>query len=164
MQAYADKQTELYKGKAKKADRDFVGVAEGQVGPVEARLAGYGQVRGLVFGAFGEASEAVHEFVQVVAQAKAAGGPGRAGGSRGEVAKLVGQVRMQLGVTAVKAQARLLLERVRMLGEGTASTGDRQLAKEQEAQRQEAEAAATAAREGRRGVHQGGQPLVRAGA
>ena len=43
--------------------------AEGQVGPVEARLAGYGQVRGLVFGAFGEASEAVHEFVQVVAQA-----------------------------------------------------------------------------------------------
>ena len=66
-----------------------MGVAEGQVGPVEARLAGYGQVRGLVFGAFGEASEAVHEFVQVVAQAKAAGGPGRAGGSRGEVAKLV---------------------------------------------------------------------------
>ena len=67
---------------------------------------------------------------------------------------------MQLGVTAVKAQARLLLERVRMLGEGSASTGDRQLAKEQEAQRQEAEAAATAAREGRRGVHQGGTPAL----
>ena len=117
MQAYADAQTALYLAKAKKADTEFVGVQEGQQGPVEARLRGYGPVSGLVFGAFGEASEAVHEFVQVVAKSRASGGPGRVGGPKGEVAKLVGQVRRQLGVAAVKVQARLLLERLQLVGQ-----------------------------------------------
>ena len=115
VQAYADDQTSLYLTKARKADRDFVGVPEGQQGPVEARLRGYGEVTGLVFGAFGEASEGVHQFVQVVAKSRAAGGPGSVG-PKGEVAKLVGQVRRLLGVTAVRAQARLLLERVHLVG------------------------------------------------
>ena len=32
MQVFADAQTSLYRGKARKADRDFVGVPEGQQG------------------------------------------------------------------------------------------------------------------------------------
>ena len=164
--AYADAQTALYLAKAKKADTEFVGVQEGQQGPVEARLRGYGRVSGLVFGAFGEASEAVHEFVQVVAKSRASGGPGRVGGPKGEVAKLVGQVRRQLGVAAVKVQARLLLERLQLVGQ-RAPAQQAQVAAAAAAaewQRRELEAADRAAREGVRGVHRGGQPLVGVGA
>ena len=93
------------------ADRDFVGTPQGEVGPVEARLSTYGEVQGLVFGAFGEASEAVHKLVTMLAEAD--------GGSKGEIAKRTGMVRRVLGVTAVKAQAKLLLERVRMVGHGS---------------------------------------------
>ena len=66
---FADSQTSAYLGKGKHADKEFVGVPEGQQGPVETRLRGYGDIIGMVFGALGEASEAVHEFVQVVAKA-----------------------------------------------------------------------------------------------
>ena len=164
MQAYADAQTALYLAKAKKADTEFVGVQEGQQGPVEARLRGYGPVSGLVFGAFGEASEAVHEFVQVVAKSRASGGPGRVGGPKGEVAKLVGQVRRQLGVAAVKVQARLLLERLQLVGQPAPAQQAQVAAAAAEWQRRELEAADRAAREGVRGVHRGGQPLVGVGA
>ena len=164
VQAYADAQTALYLAKAKKADTEFVGVQEGQQGPVEARLRGYGPVSGLVFGAFGEASEAVHEFVQVVAKSRASGGPGRVGGPKGEVAKLVGQVRRQLGVAAVKVQARLLLERLQLVGQRAPAQQAQVAAAAAEWQRRELEAADRAAREGVRGVHRGGQPLVGVGA
>ena len=164
VQAYANKQTAAYRTKARKADKEFVGVPEGQQGPVEGRLLGYGEVTGLVFGAFGEASEAVHELVQVVAKARAAGGPGRVGGSKGEVAKLVGQVRRQVGVTAVKAQARLLLERLRMVGQAAPTRQAEVAAAAQEWQRREMEAVDTAAREGQRALYRGGQPVAGVGA
>ena len=141
--------------------RDFVGVPAGQQGLVEARLRGYGQVKGLVFGAFGEASEAVHEFVQVVAKGRATGVPGREGGPKGEVAKLVGQVRRQLGVAAVKVQAKLLLERLQLVGQRAPERQAQEAAAAAvEWQRRELEAADQAAREGVRGVHRGGRPLV----
>ena len=151
-------------GKAQKADRDFVGVPEGQQGPVEARLRGYGPITGLVFGAFGEASEAVHEFVQVVANARAAGGQGKEAGAKGEVAKLVGHVRRLLGVTAVKAQAKLLLERLQLVGQKATTPQEQVAAAAQEWQRRELEAADRALREGMRGVNRGGQPRVGVGA
>ena len=72
MQVFADSQTSAYLGRAKHADKEFVGVPEGQQGPVEARLWGYGEVTGLVFGAFGEASEGVHSLVEELAEAVAA--------------------------------------------------------------------------------------------
>ena len=103
---------------------------------------------------------AAREALEFVAKSRAGGGPGSEGGPKGEVAKLVGQVRKQVGVTAVKAQARMLLERIKMLGEGSATVWERQQAREQEEQRRHAEAADTAVREGARGIHRGGQPLV----
>ena len=165
VQAYANRLTADYLNKAKQADRDFVGVPVGQQGPVEARLRGYGQVKGLVFGAFGEASEAVHEFVQVVAKGRATGVPGREGGSKGEVAKLVGQVRRQLGVAAVKVQAKLLLERLQLVGQRAPERQAQEAAAAAvEWQRRELEAADQAVREGVRAVHRGGRPLVGVGA
>ena len=59
--------TEEYRKKAKNVDRVYGGVAEGAVGRVQRRLEDFGEVRGLVFGAFGEASEGVHELVHVLA-------------------------------------------------------------------------------------------------
>ena len=135
VQVFADSQTSAYLGKAKHADKEFVGVPEGQQGPVETRLRGYGDIIGMVFGAFGEASEAVHEFVQVVAKARAAGGPGKGAGPKGEVAKLVGQVRRQLGVAAVKAQAKLLLERLQLVGQKAPTAQEQVAARAQEQQR-----------------------------
>ena len=164
VQAYADSLTAEYLRKARQADTDFVGVPVGQQGPVEARLRGYGPVQGLVFGAFGEASEAVHEFVQVVAKGRATGVPGREGGPKGEVAKLVGQVRRQGGGAAVKAQAKLLLERLKLVGQQAPERAAQAAAAAVEWQRRELEAADRAAREGVRGVHRGGQPLVGVGA
>ena len=41
--------------------------SQGQVGPVERKLLSYKRVRGLVFGAFGEASLPVHQLVDSLA-------------------------------------------------------------------------------------------------
>ena len=47
--------TEEYLKKARDVDRVYGGVAEGAVGRVQRKLLGFGEVRGLMFGAFGEA-------------------------------------------------------------------------------------------------------------
>ena len=111
-----------------------------------------------MFGAFGEASECVHEFVKMVAEAEKAGG-------KGELAKRTGMVRRVLGVAAVKAQAKLLLERLKLVGQQAPERAAQAAAATVEWQRRELEAADRAARrEGVRGVHRGGQPLVGVGA
>ena len=71
-----------YLVKARKVDQNFCDVEPGQVGPVETKLLSLGQVRGMVFGAFGEASEAVHDLVDNLATSRVAvAGPQR--GRRG---------------------------------------------------------------------------------
>ena len=59
--------TEEYMKKAKQVDRVYGGVAEGGV---QRKLEDFGEVRGLVFGAFGEASEGVHELVHALANSR----------------------------------------------------------------------------------------------
>ena len=49
-----------YLDKARKADRRYNGVLPGVEGPVEHRLLGLGEVRGVVTGNFGEVSGATH--------------------------------------------------------------------------------------------------------
>jgi hypothetical protein len=60
--------TEEYIKKARNVDRMYWGAAEGTVGRVERKLVDMGEeVRGLVFGAFGEASsDASKEFLKVL--------------------------------------------------------------------------------------------------
>ena len=54
-----------YHEKAMKTDKDFGGVEEGRVGPVENKLLSFPTVQGMVFGSFGEASEAVYSMCPV---------------------------------------------------------------------------------------------------
>ena len=56
----ADALQQEYLDKARKADRQYNGVLAGVVGPVEQRLLGLGEVRGVVAGNFGEVSGATH--------------------------------------------------------------------------------------------------------
>ena len=119
--------TNEYIKKAVGVDRNYGGVAEGEVGRVQRKLEGYGEVRGLVFGAFGECSEGVHELVQTLAvsRLKAVGLQMGRESVKGELGVLVGQVRRLLSVAAVKSQAECLLGRMRVIVRGTAAAGRR---------------------------------------
>ena len=99
--------TAEYRKKAREVDRVYGGGREVEVGRVDRKLTEYGQVRGLVFGAFGEASEGVHNLVQRIAESrvKAMGLQQGRDTYKGEMGVLVGQVRRILSVTAVRAQA-----------------------------------------------------------
>ena len=126
-----------YLVKARAADRQYGGVEVGRVGPVEAKLASLGQVRGLVFGNFGECSEDVHTLIEAIAtsRVRVAGPQGRRRGylctEEGEKSVIVGQVRQMVSTAAVKAQCYSLLGRIESLGTGAAAArGRRQEAKE----------------------------------
>ena len=92
--------TEEYSKKAKKVDRVYGGAEEGVVGRVQRKLLDFGEVRGLVFGAFGEASEGVHDIVHHLANSrlKAEGIQQGRETAKGELGVLVGQVRRLLSV------------------------------------------------------------------
>ena len=98
--------TAEYLKKARELDRVYGNVPEGEVGRVERKLTGYGQVRGFVFGAFGEASGGVHELVQRLGETKVKAVGVQQGREtvKGEMGVIVGQVRRLLSVTAVRAQ------------------------------------------------------------
>ena len=108
-------------------DRQFGGVQEGTVGPVERKLESFGAVKGLVFGAFGEGSEDVHSLINSVVSCRArtlALQWGRECGE-GERAAIVGEVRRRLSVAAVKAQADCLLNRMSSIGQGAVAASKR---------------------------------------
>ena len=139
----ADGLTYEYAKKAQNVDHDYGGVprpapapqgapqAPRVIGRVEARLQTFGKVRGWCFGSWGEASEDVHALVQRIASSRllvAGMQPGRRGPPRSqaaELAALVSHARRQLSITAVREQAKLLLERLQILGEGTAEAARR---------------------------------------
>ena len=110
--------------KARNADQEYVGVAPGEIGPVEGKLLSFERVQGVVFGAFGEASEPTHRLVDQLAESRVTvAGPqkGKKGQERskeGERAVIVGQIRRKLSVAAVKAQCSSLLGRLESLGPG----------------------------------------------
>ena len=103
--------------KARRVGRIYCEIEPGQVGPVEAKLLSYEQVRGLVFGAFGEVSQPVHQLIDALATSGVAvERPQRARMGletqgrvdrtvMGERAIVVGQIRRRLSVAAVRAQS-----------------------------------------------------------
>ena len=130
-----------YAEKARKADRQFVGTEEGSVGPVENKLLQYGDLQGLVVGAFGEGSEDLHSLVQVIAESRVAS-LGLARGREGteiELGIVMGQARRMLSTTCVRAQAQCLLARMSQVGEGVAQAAKRRrwVAAEEERMRKE---------------------------
>ena len=143
-----------YLKKARAADRRS-GAAEGEVGRVEAKLVGMGEVRGLVVGNFGEVSTDTHNLVAAMANSRVrVAGPsrGRRGRMRGEEAEramAVTAIRRRLGVMAVRCQASSLLGRLETLGPGGAAAAGRrwQAAELQRRWRQEEQAHCMAARQ-----------------
>ena len=59
-----------YVTKAKKTDQDHGGVEPGMVGGVQRKLQTFPQVEGLVFGNWGEASQATHQLVEALATSR----------------------------------------------------------------------------------------------
>ena len=121
----------IYRDKAKALDQTISGTNRGQRGPVERRLDEFGDIMGLCFGAWGEASQDVHDLVEILARARlkfqvlSEGRPD--GGSDQELAMIVAQIRRLLSVTAIKAQVGCLLGRLHQVG-----PGNKQLAKKRE--------------------------------
>ena len=122
-----------YQEKARKTDRDFGGVEEGRVGPVENKLLTFPTVQGImVFGRFGEGSECVHSLVEAPATSRVrVAGPqrGRKGVVRteeGEKSFAVSYIWRTLSLAAIRAQSHFLLGRMEGLGRGvTAAMGRR---------------------------------------
>jgi len=139
----ADGLTAEYTRKAREVDHTYGGVPRPPpappgaalpprvVGRVERRLQSYGEVRGWCFGAWGEASQECHAWVQRIATARlevADMQPGRQGPPKSRTALLagfVGYVRRSLSYTVVQQQARLVLGRLRLLGDGAPEAGRR---------------------------------------
>ena len=117
---------------ARSIDREYGGVAEGSVGPVEAKLLSFPPLRRWVFGAWAEASEDVHLLVHDLAAARLQHKRVLEGRQRwerrseaGELAILTGQIRRWPSVEGVRSQARCLIDRVGALGPGAAAASKR---------------------------------------
>jgi hypothetical protein len=99
---------------------------------VENKLLSFPTVHGIVFGSFGEAIEAVHSLVEILATSRVrVAGPqkGRRGMVRseeGEKSIAVGYIRRTLSLAGIRAQSHSLLGRLEGLGRGvTAAMGRR---------------------------------------
>ena len=110
------------------------------MGAVEKKLLTFPQVEGLVFGNWGEVSEATHQLVEALATSRAQIGDPQARSRRGTAlteqgikSLAVGYIRRKLGIAAVKAQCLSLLGRLDGLGPGAVSAhARRRRAEEQE--------------------------------
>ena len=121
-----------YVKKARRADQGHGGAQPGQTGRVEVKLLSFPRVEGVVFGNWGEASEATHRLVDAMAtsRAKVADPQARKKGGKvmseeGVKSLAVGFIRRRLGVAAVKAQCHSLLGRLEGMGPGAASAANR---------------------------------------
>ena len=139
----ADLLTSEYQTKARQKDWEFCGTPRPaqarpgdpqpvrQLGPVETKLNTFGRVQGWVFGAWGEASEDVHALVQRLAKARLERLDTLPTVRRRQVSRtamlsaLVGDVRRQLSLQAVRQQARLLIDRMATVGNGTGPAAQR---------------------------------------
>ena len=116
-----------YKRKAREADGIYGGQDPDNAGPVERKLAQFGEIVGLVVGAFGEGSDDVHYLIQQLAENRASATGIRRGreASDAEIGILVGQIRRSLSTTFVKAQVQCLLSRMDCVGKGVAQAAKR---------------------------------------
>ena len=120
-----------YISKARSTDRQYCGTPDGTIGPVETKLARLGDVKGLVVGAFGEGSDDLHALIHHLASSRVrVAGPqkGKRGQMRSEEAELAlttAFLRRSLSLVGVRAQARLLLGRLEVIGPGAAAAAGR---------------------------------------
>ena len=112
-----------YTRAARMLDAKYCATLPGQVGPVSTKLLSYGQIRGLVFGAFGEVSAGVRELVEIAAKAGALRHYRSMGASSVNQAAsaLKGRYRRELGLAALREQVHLKLKHLDLYVKG--STG-----------------------------------------
>ena len=60
-----------YKNKARNIDIKYHNTVPGQIGPLEQRLRGFGDILRLVVGQYGEISQDLHDLLKQLASAKA---------------------------------------------------------------------------------------------
>ena len=119
-----------YANKARRVDQRYCGTPEGDVGPVERRLAAYGPVRGIVFGHWAEGSRHVENLLSGCAQSGSqrhwstmrAREPADAYGT------LAWVLRRRWGMAAWRSAARLLLDRLEYVGRGAVQAQSRRTA------------------------------------
>ena len=104
----ADQLHQEYVGKARKADQVHGGVRQSVVGAVERKLLTYPKVEGIVFGNWGEASQATHQLVEELASSRAKIAEPQTRGRRGQLlteegikSLAVGYIRRKLGLASV---------------------------------------------------------------
>ena len=118
-----------YRRKARVADQTYCNHNVDRTGPVERKLLQFGNLFGLVVGAFGEGSEDLHELIQILAESKV-GALGLRWGREAteqEMATVIGQIRRSLSTTSVRAQAQCLLSRLSCVGQGYAQAAKRRM-------------------------------------
>ena len=112
------------------------------MGRVERELQRYGQILGLVFGAWGEASRDVHLLVDVMANSRLRSQQltqhSRVG-VREEKSVVVGQIRRCVSVAVMRANSACLLDRLHQVGQGVAGGNGRRAAAQWEEEGMRAE-------------------------
>ena len=119
-----------YAAQARCVDREYYSTLKGALGPVQRKLCTFDAVRGLVFGAWGEASPDVHRLLTSLAgvgtvhhyRSMRARDPAGANGA------LVWMLRRRWGLAAVRENARLLLGRLDAIGRGAGEAARRRVA------------------------------------
>ena len=118
-----------YAAKARRVDRQFCHTVPGSIGPMETKLRTYDPVRGLVFGAWGEASPDVERLLSVFV-ATVAERHWRELGSTSQLearGALAWLLRRRWAMTAIRENARLKLERMEHVGVGAGFAADRRV-------------------------------------
>ena len=92
----------------------------GTQGPVERKLEEFGDLMGLVVGAFGEVSEDFHHLINTMAESRVQKKERQRGLARGEeeLSSITGEYRRLVSLACVKAQAECLLARLNQTGKG----------------------------------------------
>lgn len=104
----------LYLDKAQSIDRKYRGTQVGQVGPLQQRLEGFGELQCLVVGQYGEVSQHTHDLLRKLASCKASHISQLEGRviSDQERSILLQQLRRRLSVSIITAQSNCLLSRL----------------------------------------------------
>ena len=103
-----------YRNKLKKIDSKYNGTVVGQVGPLEQRLLGFGDILRLVAGQYGDISQDFHVLIKKLAVTKSQhislleGRPV----SPSEQGLLLHHLRRRISVSIIRAQSRCLLSRL----------------------------------------------------
>ena len=113
----------------------------GLAGPLVRRLQSYGQLQGLVVGAFQEGSDDIHALLDVLAdsQLRARGLARGREGSNHERSTILAGFRRRLSMVAAKAYSTCLMDRVSRIGEGHRQAAKRRAWVKREEERMEEE-------------------------